>query len=184
MAYNVSSYDTTRMSFGPGILYLGVPGTTPLTDVGAIKGKAELNIERGKLEVKQGSPQTLIAEYVMAESISLKLTGIEWNFNNLAYALGAGVTAGTGSYQETFEFGGNMAMTNRALRFVHRTPDGGTVDIQIFKAEGSGKVNIGFNDSDMHEFPYEFQALEGTSDFSNAALAVNKKLIKIIKTKV
>jgi len=183
MAYSVPSYDSTRFSFGPGILYLGAPGTTPLIDVGAVKGKAELVIEREQLEVFQGSPQSRIEQYITKENIGLKVTGIEWDFDNLAYALGAGMTSGVGSYQETFEFGGTMAMTNRALRYVHRTPDGGTVDIQVFKAQGSGKINIAVNDVDLHEFPYEFKALEGTSDFSNAALAAGKKLIKIIRTK-
>ena len=183
MAYNVPSYETARFSFGPGILYLGAPGTTPLIDVGAVKGKAELSIERTKLEVLQGSPQTLIEQYVTKEDITLKVTGIEWDFDNLAYALGAGVTTGIGGVSETFEFGGNMAMTNRALRYLHRTPDGGTIDIQMFKAQGAGKLTVNFNEADMHEFPYEFRSLEGTTDFTNQALAANKKLIKIIRTK-
>jgi hypothetical protein len=113
----------------------------------------------------------------------LKVTGIEWNFDNLSYLLGAGATTGIGSYQEKFEFGGAMTVNNRALRFVHRTPDGSTVDVHIFKAQGSGKIAITFNEADMHEFPFEFSALEGTTDFEAAALAANKKMFKIIRTK-
>ena len=183
MAYNVPSYETAKFSFGPGVLYIGAPGTTPLVEVGALRGKAELTIERTKLEVLQGSPQTLIEQYVTKEDITLKVTGIEWDMDNLAYALGAGVTTGIGGVTETLEFGGNMAMTNRALRYLHRTPDGSTIDIQLFKMQGSGKLTVGFNEADMHEFPYEFRSLEGTTDFQGAALAANKKLIKIIRTK-
>jgi len=183
MSYNVPNYDTSRFSFGPGVLYMGAPGSTPLVEVGAIKGNAELSVERKTLDVKQGSPQTLIQQYAIEESVGVKITGIEWNLDNLAYVLGAGLTTGIGSYQEKFEFGGAMTVNNRALRFVHRMPDGSTIDIHVFKAQGAGKITIPFNETDTHEFPYEFKALEGTTDFEGSALAANKKLFKIIKTK-
>jgi hypothetical protein len=162
---------------------MGAPGTTPLVDIGAVKGNAEFSVERTILKVEQGSPKSLIAQYVTKEEVKMKVNGIEWNLDNLAYILGAGTTTGIGSYQEKLEFGGNMSMTNRALRFIHRTPDGSTIDIHIFNAQGSGKIAIPFNEDDTHEFPFEFQALEGTSDFENAALAASKKLFKIIRTK-
>ncbi len=183
MSYNVPSYETSRFSFGPGILYMGVPGTTPLVDIGAVKGNAEISIERKALEIKQGSPQSLIDQYAIEEILSLKITGIEWDFDNLSYALGAGTTGITGTV-ETFEFGGAMSISNRALRFVHIQPDGSTVDVHFFKAQGSGKVAITLNEADTHEFPYEFRVLEGTSDFTNQALTANKKLFKVIRTKV
>lgn len=183
MAYNVPTYDTTRFSFGPGIIYMGAEGSTPLVEVGAIKGNPEISIERKNLEVKQGSPQTLIQQFAIEESLILKVTGIEWNFNNLAYALGAGTTGGIGSYKETFEFGGSMSVNNRALRLVHRTPDGGTIDLHIFKAQGSSKITIPFNTEDTHEFPFEFHGLEGTTDFEGSVLAASKKLFKVIRTK-
>ena len=183
MAYNVGSYDTTRCSFGPGILYMGVPGTTPLVDIGAVRGDAELNIERTKLELYQGSPQSLVKQYVVKEEVGLKVTGVEWDLDNIAYALGAGVTSGIGGVTETFEFGGDMDVNNRALRYIHRTPDGGTVDVHIFKAEGGGKLAISFKETDFHEFPFEFRAVEGTSSFTGSVLADLKKKFKIIRTK-
>jgi len=183
MAYNVPTYDTTRFSFGPGILYMGVPGATPLVDVGQVKGSSEFSVERTILQVESGSPKSLIAQYVTKEQVKLKVTGIEWDLDNIAYVLGAGTTGLTGA-NETLEFGGNMSMTNRALRFVHRAPDGSTIDLHIFNAQGQGKIAISFKEDDVHEFPFEFQALEGTSDFGNAALAANKKLFKIIRTKI
>lgn len=183
MAYNVPSYDTKRITFGPGILYLGAPGSTPSVDIGAVKGKAEITIERKKLEVKQGSPQTLVAQYAVEETVSLKVTGIEWNMDNLAYALGAGVTAVSGA-EETLEFGGDMDVSSRALRYVHKTADGSTIDVHIFKAQGDGKISVSVNETEVHEFPYQFNALEGTTDFANQTLAAKKKLFKIIRTKV
>lgn len=183
MSYNVPSYDTARFSFGPGVLYMGVQGTTPLVDIGAVRGDAQITVERTMLEMFQGSPQSLVKKYAVKEDVRLKLTGVEWNVNNLSYALGAGVTSAAGA-QEIFEFGGDTAVSNRALRYVHRTPDGGTVDCHFFAMEGAGKLEIAIKQDDFHEFPMEFSALEGTVDFTNAALATNKKKFKIIRTKV
>ena len=181
MAYNVPTYDTKKFSFGPGILYIGTVGTTPLIEIGAVKGDSELSIERTPLEVFAGSPQSRIAQYAIKEEVKLKVVGIEWNLDNLSYALGAGTTGASGAAQ-TFEFGGAMTIANKAIRFVHRTPDGSTIDVQLFNCQGSGKIAISFKETDMHEFPYEFHTLEGTSDFSNGALAANKKHFKIIRT--
>lgn len=181
MALNVPSYNTDRFSFGPGILYLGAPGTTPLTDIGAVKGDAELNIETSVLEVKQGSPQTLVKKYKIEEKVTFKITGIEWNMNNLSYALGAGITSQVGA-NELFEFGGDPDFFTRALRFVHIQPDGSTIDIHMFAVEGAGKLAVSLKEQDIHEFPYEFTVLEGSVDFSNAALAAKKKMFKIIRT--
>lgn len=183
MAYNVPAYDTTRFSFGPGVLYMGAQGTTPLIDIGAVKGDAEFTVERTLLEMFQGSPQSLVKKFAVKEEVSLKVTGVEWDFDNIAYGLGAGITSVSGA-QEIYEFGGDTAVNNRALRYVHRLPDGGTIDLHLFAAEGAGKLSAAIKEQDFHEFSFEFTALEGTVDFTNAALGTNKKKFKIIKTKV
>lgn len=183
MAYNVPSYNTSRFSFGPGVLYMGAAGATPSIDIGAVKGDAELSIKRTALEVKQGSPQSLVKKYAVAEEISLKVTGIEWNLNNLAYAVGAGTTSQSGA-QEILQFGGDLTFLQRALRFVHIQPDGSTIDLQCFLTEGAGELAVAFKEGDVHEFPYQFNLLEASVDFSNAALASNKKKFKIIRTQV
>ena len=182
MAYNVPVYDTKKLSFGPGILYMGAQGSTPLVDVGAVKGNVEISVERTILPVFQGSPQSKVAQYATKEEVTIKVTGLEWKLDNLAYALGAGVTAGIGSYQEKLEFGGDMQVSNRALRFLHIQPDGSTIDIHFFKVESSGKFAMNLNETDMHEFPYEFHTLEGSTDFEGSALAANKKHFKLTRT--
>ena len=183
MAYNVPSYETARFSFGPGVLYMGVQGTTPLIDIGAVRGDAEVTVERTMLEMYQGSPQSLVKKYAVKEDVILKVTGVEWDLDNIAYGLGAGVTSVSGA-NEIFEFGGDTAVNNRALRYIHRTPDGGTVDMHFFAAEGAGKLAIAIKQDDFHEFPFEFSMLEGTVDFSNVALGTSKKKFKIIRTKI
>jgi hypothetical protein len=181
MAYNVPGYNTKRLSLGPGILYLGTPGTTPTVDVGATKGDMEIIIERKTVDVYQGSPKTKVATYVNEENVSIKLNGLEWNVNNLAAVLGAGITSQSGA-QEIMDFGGDNAMSNTAVRYVHIMPDGSTIEFQMFKGEGVGKINIAAKESDMHEFPYEFSALEATVDFGNVAVAAKKKKFRLIRT--
>jgi len=181
MAYNVPTYEHKKFSFGPGILYMGAQGTTPEIEIGAVKGNASFAVTRERLEIFAGSPQTKIKQFAIKEEAIMKITGIEWDLDNLAYALGAGVT-GVSNPDETFEFGGDMDVNNRALRFVHIQPDGSTIDLHIFKAEGSGALEIAFNETDTHEFPFEFHALEGSTDFEGSALAAKKKLFKITRT--
>lgn len=181
MSINIPDYTKKRFSFGPGILYLGALGTTPLVDIGAVKGDAELLITRTALELKQGSPQSLVAKFAVEETVNLKVTGVEWNMTNIAYALGAGVTSQNGA-EEILEFGGDVDHTNRALRYVHIQPDGSTVDLHLFKVEGSGELAVALKETDFHEFPYEFNTLEGTTDFEGDVLATNKKKFKIIRT--
>ena len=183
MAFNVPAYETARFSFGPGILYLGAAGSTPSVDVGAVRGDAELTIQRVPLEMKQGSPQSLVKKYAVEENVSLKVTGVEWDLTNIAYALGAGVTSASGA-NEILEFGGDLSFTQRAIRFVHIAPDGSTIDLQIFLAEGAGELSVAYKETDFHEFPFTFNALEASVDFSNASLASNKKKFKIIRTKI
>lgn len=181
MAYNVAQIDTNKFSFGPGIVYIGAVGSTPTIDIGAVKGDAELSITRQLLEVMQGSPQSLVAQYAIQESVGLKVTGIEWRLNNLALALGAGVTGGSGA-NETLEFGGDMDVQSYAIRYLHIAPDGSTIDIQLFNAQGSGNIVVAMKEADIHEISYEFKALEASVDFGNQALASNKKKFKIVRT--
>lgn len=178
---NVPAYATGRFSFGPGIVYIGPVGSTPTIDIGAVKGDMEFNIERTKLEIKQGSPQSLVEEYAIEEKVMLKGTSIEWNTKNLAYFIGAGVTGASGP-EETYEFGGDMAVASYAVRLVHLQPDGSTIDIHLFDADGSGSMAIALKETDVHEMPFEFMCKEASLDFKGAVPAANKKKVKIIRT--
>lgn len=181
MAYNMPSGTKKKLSFGPGRLFIGPEGTTPTTEVGYVKGNSVLSFKRTKLEVFQGSPQVLIEQFATKEEVSLKVTGIEWNLNALAFALAAGETSVSGA-NEVLDFGGDMSVAHKALRFVHIQPDGSTIDIHMFNVEGTGEIDVTFNETDLHEMPYEFKGIEGTTGFDGAALAEKKKLVKIIRT--
>ena len=180
-AYNVPSYSSKRFSFGPGIMYLGVAGTTPTMDIGAVTGDFALEVDRTVLAIEQGSPQTVVQQYCVKEDVKFSVTGIEWNMTNMSYLLGAGVTTQSGA-NEQLDFGGDFNLSNRAVRFVHIQPDGSTIDIQIFNAQGGGKIKIGGKSKAPHEFPYDFVALLGTVDFQNAAVPNLKNKFRIIRT--
>lgn len=181
MAQNVPAGTEGQVSFGPGIVYLGAEGATPAADIGYVKGNAVLSTTRTPLPVEQGSPKTLKFQYVIREEVSLKVTGIEWNLDALVYALGAGNTSVSGA-TTTFKFGGATTVSNRAVRFLHIAADGSTIDLHIFKAQGSGTIEITMPDEDLHEINYEFLATEATSDFENAAVAAGEKLYQIVRT--
>lgn len=182
MAYNVPAYDSSKITFGPGRLFLGAEGATPTIEIGAVKGDATLSIKRTTLDVLAGSPQTMIQQYAVREEVTLKVTGIEWNLNGLQMVLGAGITTLVG-VTETLEFGGDMQIANRALLFRHIGADGSTIDLEMYRVQGTGEVEIAMKETDVHEFPYEFTALEGTTNFANASLAAKKKLYKILRVK-
>lgn len=162
MGYNVSPAITKdNFSFGPGVLYAGVDcGVCPAVDIGAVRSGAELVVTREKIIVEQGSPYQMITQYVIRETVVLTVTGIEWNFENLRKALGAGELASPGG-DRRFRFGGDMGVCSSALCYRHHTAEGDEIYVKLWCAQGNGEVTITFGD-DIHEFPYGFTAVQGT----------------------
>lgn len=164
MGYNVAKVTKDNFSFGPGVLYAGICGCQykPTVDIGAVRSGAELAITRETIVVEQGSPYQLITKYVIRETVVLTVTGIEWNFDNLARALGAGnvLDPASGAEDRRFRFGGAMGVCSLPLYYQHHTAEGDEVYIKLWCAQGNGEVTITFGD-DIHEFPYGFTALQG-----------------------
>ena len=184
MPYNLPQFTTTRMSIGPAVLYIGPSGATPTVDVGAVESGATLTTTRTKEDIFQGFPKTLVAQFATQETAVLKLSGIEWNVNNLMYALGAGVTS-SATNTEVLDFGGQITFQNVALKLVHQTPYGWTINVSIWQAQGDGAVEFNFGDT-HHKMPYTFNAMvpwDNTSrsckDWAGAALAVGYQLFKV-----
>jgi hypothetical protein len=170
--YNVPSYTTSNISIGPGVLYLASAGTTPTTDVGAVRG-GELSITREKLDIDQGFPAQPIISYCTAEDVTLTVTAIEWNFEQLVKSLGAGVASAT-----QLDFGGDMNFSEVAVKYVHRMAAGSTIEIDIWKANGSGELTTSFGD-DVQEFPYAFAGLNSTTDWASATLDSDKTIFQM-----
>jgi len=178
---NVPSYDTTRLSFGPGVIYIGPAGQTPTTDVGAVATGAVLTLGRTVLEVRQGSPAQVVKKFMQQEDVTFTFSGLEWNLLNLAQALGVGATSSTAA-EDTFAMGGDIEINDVAVRFVHQLPSGGTVEVLLWNASQNAEQAITFGD-DLHQFPFSMQANYAATDWAGNALPQGQNLVKIIHQK-
>ena len=180
---NVPSYTADNISLGPGILYVGVVGTTPSIDVGAIaEDGMEFNVTRDFLEVNQGSPKVLIKQFVTGETVELKCNTIEWNLTNLTYALGTGVTTST-ALKDTYAFGADPATREVAVHVQHALPSGHTISLYMWRAQPTGEWNMSMKQDELHQFPFSFKALQATTAWDGSALAVGQQLFKVTRFK-
>ena len=181
---NIPAYNTQNISIGPGVVYLGLSGTTPTHDIGAIdKAGVDINLSQTYLEVFQGSPKALAKQFKTSEDLEVVITGLEWNLTDLAIALGAGVTTSSAS-QDTFTFGGDPNTSILAVKINHTMPIGHTISIYIWQAQVSGKWAIKMAQDTLHTFPFTFKALVSTLAWDNVTvLATGAQLFKIVRQK-
>ena len=172
-----------EVSIGPGKLLIGPADATPTIEVGYVRGSATLTIERNLVSVRQGSPQNKIKDFASQEDVMLEVTGIQWNLDSLARVLGDGITSVSGA-DKLVEFGGRPTVTEVALQYVHVAPDGSTITLNIWKANGEGTIAVAINPDDLHEFPYKFNALDVATDWGAGALTNGKTLMKLTQTQV
>ena len=184
MAWNISTYDTSKISFGPGVLFIAPLGTTPSDnsayDIGAVTSGAELSITREMLDVQQGNPKQLIKRWVTAESVQLTVNGLEIDTNKLAKSLGAGVTTTAGTL-DTLLFGSDVNAQEYSVSFRHQMPSGTTVYIDLWKAQPSGEMTMTFGDEPV-QVPYVFVAQDSANEWgstSNAATNSKGRLLRI-----
>lgn len=183
MSINVPTYNSSNFSFGPGRLFLGAVGATPTVDVGAItEDGITLDLQNQKREITQGNPKIPIYSFSQAQGCMINLTGIEWNFTNLSYALGAGNTT-TSASEDTFTYGGQPLVTSVALHVQHyMAQPGHTLDIRVWKAVSEGDVSIPIG-QDEHTFPMSYKGMRVTTDWAGAALATSAELMSITRVK-
>jgi len=181
--YNNPSGTSGQISIGPGIVYLGAAGSNPSIDVGYVRGSATLMFTREQVEIRQGSPQTIIDALVGAEDVTLEFTCIQWSLDAMLHVLGARATSVSGA-NDILKIGGTPAVTKKALRFVHKMADGGTLDVSLWKCIGEGVIEAAINPDDIHELQYKFKAVDpGTTDWAGAALTDGQKLAKVVRTR-
>lgn len=184
MPYNIPTVTTSDISFGPARMFLGTStyagasGDTPSIDVGAIaEDGIGLEISNEVKSIMQGNPRVQVYSFSQQSNVTVKVTSIEWDFTNLAYALGGGVTTVTGT-AETFAFGGEPAITEVAIKIQHyMAVSGNTMEIYVWKAQSNTGVSPQFG-QDEHSFEYGFTALRATTDWAGTALAEAQQLIK------
>lgn len=191
MAYNIpTNYDTDNFTFGPGVLFIGVlangkasvAGLSEVTDissVGAVRSGGTFSVTRTKLEVNQGSPITLVKQFVTQETANITVNGIEWDLDRLRLALGAGVTTTTSGVTKQLGIGGDLNVVECAVKLTHDMPSGGQITIKLWRAQGSGEMTVTFGD-DLHEIPYSFDALEcGATGWAGLTLTPSERLFRI-----
>jgi len=95
------------------------------------------------------------------------------------------IAAYDGTKTETLSFGGQMSFIDVALKLVHDTPKGNVITIKIWKAQGSGALDMTFGD-DSHSFPMEFNAMvpfdactKAVRGWDGDVLAEGKQLFEI-----
>ena len=182
MPYNIPTVTTNDISFGPAVLYLGASGTTPSVDVGAIsEDGVSLEITSEKKYISQGNPRLNIYAFTQAQGATCKVTGIEWDFTNLVYALGAGETTSSAS-EKTFSFGGDPLATMVALHIKHfMAVSGNTMNVSIWKAQSDAGVAVQFG-QDEHSFEYSWTAIRSTTDWGGTSLGEKYQLLKLTRT--
>lgn len=185
MSLNVSSNIVRgNMSVGPGVLFLGVAGTTPTTDVGAIaEDGASIEISSEKVTVFQGVPRLPEQSFYQQVGLVMAFNSVEWNFDNILYALGAGATTQTAS-EETYVLGGEPCPIDVALHFRHQMAcNGQTLDAYIWRAQAeNGNLTFNFTLANTpHNFEYRWMAMRAETDWAGDTLPDNAQLWKLIR---
>lgn len=183
MPLNIPTYDTDNISFGPGVLYLGPAGSTPTADVGAIaEDGITITPENQTRDIFQGNPKLPIKRFSQQQGVVVEVTGIEWNFNNLAYGLGAANTT-VDSGEDTLAFGGSPLPDEVAIKIEHSMAiPGHTLEAYVWKAVTNGAPTMPLT-HDEHAFPLSFAALRATTNWAGVALATDEQLMLIRRVK-
>ncbi len=180
---NVPTHDADNISLGPGILFIGLLGTTPTIDVGAIaEDGMTFTVTREFLEVFQGSPKSRIKQFVITETAELEVQSLEWNLLNLPFALGAGVTTSDAN-TDTYSMGGDANTSEVAVRVEHTLPSGNTISIFIWRAQTQGEWELNLAQDELQQFPFAFRALEATQSWDLVDLPAKQKIFRIVRTK-
>lgn len=181
MPLNLPTVTRDDISFGPARLFLGAAGSTPTTDVGAItEDGVTVEIASEMRDIVQGNPKLIDLSFIQSQSAMVRVTSIEWNYDKLTYALGAGNTAAPVGF-ETFAFGGEPCVTEVALHVQHQMcQSGNTINVYVWRAVGEGNVSLPFT-HDEHQFEYNWKALRADTDWASNPLASDEQLFQIVR---
>ncbi len=188
MPYNLTNNkNAKRVGLGPGLLYVntfggGTPSLSVANDTGMVRS-ASFNVTRQKIELVLGIPRTKVIQYVVQEDAVLNVTGLEWNCNNLYQAFGAGTGTFANGADETIKLGGDAALAQFGLQFVHQLPAGGTVTIDMYNAQGGSDFNVNFGD-DFHEIPRSYAALNASTGWTPADTLGSKEQLFRIRVQI
>ncbi len=178
MALNIPNVDRDNISFGPAVLYVGAVGETPTVDIGAIsEDGVSIEIASEQRDIMQGNPRLIELTFTQQQSATVKVTSIEWNFENFKYILGGSVA--TAATFEKFSFGGEPCPSEVALKIVHQMcRSGDTMNLYVWRAVGEGALTLPMA-QDEHSFEFSWKALRSSTDWAGATLAPDAQLLQI-----
>lgn len=181
MPVNQPTVTTNRISFGPAVVFLGVMGATPTTDLGAIRTDdgVTLEITSEKRDIMQGNPKLVEYTFVQAQGAMLKFAGIEWDITGSLYrALGSGTTSSSGGNARMF-WGGDPLVSQCAIHVRHLMPiSGNTMNIYAWKCVSDTPPKLMFG-HDEHSFDMAFKLQRAATDWNGTALAYNQQLFQV-----
>jgi hypothetical protein len=185
MPLNIPTGSVNDISFGPAKLFIKPWATaamgTPDTDVGYIsEDGVSVEITSEMKDIVQGNPKLIEYTFSQTQGVSVTLSSIEWDFNNLVYALGAGVTANGSTLK--YSFGGDPLVSAVALNIEHQMAvTGNTLNLYVWKAVSESGVSFPFG-ADEHTFEYKWKAQRAETDWGGTALASNTQLLQILRS--
>jgi hypothetical protein len=181
MPLNIPTVTTSKMSFGPALVYLGPAGTTPLSDVGSIGDDGvELEVTSNIIDIIQGNPGNVVQRFITQQDAFLRFNSIEWNVNQIGYTLGTGSTTISAS-SEKIQFGGDPCPTNVALYLQHRKACvAHTVFVRFWTATPeTGSFQVKFTRDAVQGHAHAFKAIRSSTNWAGSSLAANSQLIEI-----
>lgn len=169
-------YQTSEpIILGSGELYIGLASeiadlanlTTQeeeaLVNIGAIESGASITIKTEKKEIKAAN-RGLIRKFVVDKEVRFSTGIMTWVMENVAkYLLGSTFTKDATTGQEKFVLNKNDDAPVVYLRFVHKKKTGGSLTVNIYKAQFDGDLSFTFDDEKPLTVDYEFVALADDS---------------------
>lgn len=177
-----STFDSTKITFGPARLYIGAAGSTPTTSIGAIDNDSGVTVEftQSFRDITQGNPKTLSYRFAQEMGVKIACKGLHVLDHTLLYrALGAGATTVSGS-TKTFKYGGDPLLTELALHAEHQigTASGGTHNLYGWKVVTAGMPNMNMM-HDEHMIDLVFDCMNVATDWVGNALSQEARLCMI-----
>lgn len=184
MPLNIPTITRDDVSFGPAILFLGLAGATPLVDIGAISEDGiTLESTSEMADLVQGNPKLVELSINQAQNAMLRVTGMEWKFDNFARALNSGVTTVSAS-EETFAWGGEPCPVEVALHVQHQMcRTGHTMNLYVWRAVGEGNLALPFI-HDFHNFEFTWKAQRAATEWDGTTLPVREQLWRVQRVKL
>lgn len=158
MAMNYQTSDPIIL--GSGELYLSLSATPTennFINIGAIDSGATITIGNEKKEIKS-SNRGLIKKITVDKSVKFSTGIMTWVLENISkFLLGATYTNVDGTKKMVVSFNDESPIIY--LRFVHKKKSGGTLTVNIYKAQFDSEIELVFDNENPTTVNYEFVGL-------------------------